>query len=156
MTYFPKQGIIIVEIINMQTFLPYSSFKKTAKCLDNKRLGKQRVEAMQILKVLTGETEAWKNHPAVKMWKGYESALAYYALWIVQEWKNRGYKDTCEEKIINIALRFGINDDVLPPFIGDEKFHKSHKSNLLRKNPEHYGQFNWKVSTDLPYVWPVK
>lgn len=32
----------------MNTFLPYADFQKSAQCLDNKRLGKQRVEAWQI------------------------------------------------------------------------------------------------------------
>ena len=36
----------------MQTFLPHSSFKDTFKVLDYKRLGKQRVEAHQILNIL--------------------------------------------------------------------------------------------------------
>ena len=58
----------------MQTFLPYTDFIKSAKCLDYKRLGKQRVEAKQILNILLGETTkaGWTNHPAVLMWSGYE------------------------------------------------------------------------------------
>lgn len=35
----------------MNTFLPYPSFDESAKCLDYKRLGKQRVEAKQILEI---------------------------------------------------------------------------------------------------------
>jgi len=51
----------------VQTFLPYTDFIKSAKCLDYKRLGKQRVEAKQILNILLGETTkaGWTNHPAV-------------------------------------------------------------------------------------------
>ena len=61
----------------MQTFLPYADFVKTAKCLDYRRLGKQRVEAFQILNILEGKTTkaGWKHHPAVLMWEGYENAL---------------------------------------------------------------------------------
>ena len=36
----------------MQTFLPYKSFEKSAKCLDYKRLGKQRIETWQIYSAL--------------------------------------------------------------------------------------------------------
>lgn len=36
----------------MQTFLPENTFSLSAACLDNKRLGKQRVEAKQILMTL--------------------------------------------------------------------------------------------------------
>lgn len=36
----------------MQTFLPFSDFKKSAESLDYRRLGKQRVECLQILAAL--------------------------------------------------------------------------------------------------------
>ena len=61
----------------MQTFLPYSNFKETASILDYRRLGKQRVEAMQIINSIEKQT-GWKHHPIVKMWEGYESALQLY------------------------------------------------------------------------------
>ena len=61
----------------MQTFLPHESFKKSFKLLDYRRLGKQRVEAHQILNVLLDrtQTKGWRNHPIVRMWEGYEDAL---------------------------------------------------------------------------------
>ncbi len=58
----------------MQTFLPYEDFTLSAQCLDYRRLGKQRVEALQIFNALTGastkdgrEYRGWINHPATKM-----------------------------------------------------------------------------------------
>ena len=36
----------------MQTFLPHRSFSKSAETLDYRRLGKQRVEAKQILEAI--------------------------------------------------------------------------------------------------------
>jgi len=62
----------------MQTFLPYSSFIESVRCLDRQRLGKQRVEALQILNALNGKSKGWTNHPATKMWCGYEEALCLY------------------------------------------------------------------------------
>ena len=52
----------------MQTFLISPYPYETAKILDNRRLGKQRIEALQILNILLGETKstAWKNHPATR------------------------------------------------------------------------------------------
>ena len=54
---------IINTGVVMQTFLPYSDFIKSAKCLDYRRLGKQRVEAWQIYNTLKkGENYAnWKT-----------------------------------------------------------------------------------------------
>jgi len=52
----------------MQTFLPYQNYSRCAEVLDNKRLGKQRVECLQILNALLDASKGWKQHPAVKMW----------------------------------------------------------------------------------------
>lgn len=139
----------------MQTFLPYANFNLSAKTLDYKRLGKQRIEAKQIINILEGKVKknkngkvAWENHPAVKMWKGYENALKHYYNCILSEWIRRGYNNTMEFYEINI------NEIKLPKWIGNNEFHNSHKSNLLRKNEKYYLNFKNKVSNNLPYIWP--
>ena len=146
----------------MQTFLPYASYTESARCLDNKRLGKQRVECKQILRALGvpvgGETsEGWRHHPAVIMWRGYEYHLCLYAIAMCMEWQRRGFRDSLMwQFILSAASSFVRRGKQRPPFIDDERFHRSHRSNLLRKDPKHYGNFNWGVSPDLPYVWPSK
>jgi hypothetical protein len=92
------------------------------------------------------------------MWEGYEGALAAYGLAVCAEWLSRGYKDTCTEKIQALA-GFPADSAVtitLPSWLGDDAFHRAHKSNLLRKDPVHYGAFFVDVSDDLPYVWPAR
>lgn len=37
----------------MQTFVPFPDFARSAAVLDDKRLGKQRVEVLQIVRALT-------------------------------------------------------------------------------------------------------
>lgn len=154
----------------MQTFLPYSSYARSARCLDNKRLGKQRVECKQILLALgvevgshTPKNSRWKNHPAVRMWRGYELALCGYSQAVCVEWINRGFKDSLGIQFVQtaLALREGrlIGEETAtdsPPWLGAEDFHASHRSNLLRKDPAHYGKFGWIEPDDLPYVWPVE
>ena len=81
----------------MQTFLPYADFAQSARALDRQRLGKQRVEVKQILNVLKKGSGGWANHPAVKMWRGYEMALCNYGIAVCGEWTVRGYKDTLTE-----------------------------------------------------------
>lgn len=131
----------------MQTFLPVASFEESAKILDYKRLGKQRVEAMQILKALRGETKGWVNHPATRMWRGYEPALAAYMDTCIAEWIERGFNNTMKLS--------GVKEYTLPPWFGDEKLHASHRSNLLRKDDVFYSRYGWIETPDLPYVWPV-
>ena len=131
----------------MQTFLPYPDINESLRCLDYRRLGKQRVEAMQILKALNGETKGWVNHPATKMWRGYEDALAYYMNRCIDEWESRGYNNNM------LRANRKSHEIKFPPWFSDEKFHASHRSNLLRKDPEFYGQYGWTEPDDLPYEW---
>ena len=138
----------------MQTFLPYADFIKSASCLDTKRLGKQRVETLQLLKALNGDSKGWAKHPASIMWRGYEKALILYGVAICNEWKFRGYKDTCSEKILSYC-REGFSFE-LPFWFGKENFHASHRSNLLRKDFKYYSAFGWTEPLDLPYIWPRK
>jgi hypothetical protein len=139
----------------MQTFLPYPNFSATAKVLDYKRLGKERIEAIQILNTLTGSSNGWINHPAVKMWRGYEPALLMYLFDIMDEWKIRGYRnDACEVHYERLK-RIIPEKSVKPHWLGSKEFHASHRSNLLRKDPIYYGQFGWKEPNNLEYVWPV-
>ena len=139
----------------MQTFLPYADFTESAKTLDRLRLGKQRVEAKQIcLSLASQSTSGWRNHPAVLMWKGYERALASYGLAMCREWKNRGYQDSLESWFVSLIK--DANHVALPPWLGNEEFHRSHRSNLLRKNREWYGRFGWTELDSLPYIWPVR
>ena len=139
----------------MQTFLPYSDFARSAQCLDDKRLGKQRVETFQILRALCGMSKGWVSHPATKMWRGYEFALSVYGTAICGEWLCRGYKDSCMDKIVELRDQFDHNFGIFPPWLGDDKFHLSHQSNLMRKHPTWYSKFNWDVRDDLQYFWPV-
>jgi len=133
----------------MQTFLPYSNLKKSLKTLDSRRLGKQRVEAFQILNILLNRTnkKGWRNHPAVKMWKGYENALKLYFNKAVKLWISRGFKN-------NMRLEKIEGKIIFPHWFGNKKFHDSHKSNLLRKDPEHYFEFSKDVPDNLEYIWP--
>jgi hypothetical protein len=140
----------------VQTFLPYPDFTRPAKCLDRQRLGKQRVEVLQLLKALLVPGSGWTNHPAAKMWRGFESALVTYGEKTCLEWMSRGYRDTCARKIQEIWFMYLADQGgSSPPWLGDPAFHASHRSNLLRKDPVHYGQFGWSEPSDLPYVWPT-
>jgi hypothetical protein len=149
----------------VQTFLPYPDFARCAAVLDVRRLGKQRVEALQILRALTVPGYGWRHHPAAKMWKGYEEALGAYAVAICREWCRRGHADTCEVKIRDELSALGITTvreqaelaaaRGLPPWLGDEGFHRSHRSSLLNKDPSWYGEVFDDVPPDLPYVWPT-
>lgn len=141
----------------MQTFLPYPNITKTAVILDYKRLGKQRVEAWQIYKSLTQPTYGWKHHPAVKMWIGYEKLLLEYGLAMCTEWKRRGFVDNMTQLFLGELQNFQIHSQIIkyPDWFNDKKFYVSHRSNLLRKNPQYYRHYWPKLTDKLPYYWPT-
>ena len=150
----------------MQTFLPYPSSRESARCLDYRRLGKQRVECKQLLLALgvpVGEHQpkrsSWVNHPAARMWRGHEYSLVEYAIAVCHEWIRRGYNDTLLPQFKECWWQIAWNSDrtmASPNWIGYDAFHASHRSNLLRKDRQHYGQFGWQEPADLEYVWPVE
>jgi hypothetical protein len=151
----------------MQTFMPYGDFEASLRTLDVKRLGKQRVEVIQIVRALTVPGYAWSSHPAVLMWKGYEEALGRYGLIACELWRERGFGDTCAATIAadlrdsGVTLVRSVEElaaaDGLPPWLLDENVQVSHRSSLIRKDPAHYATlFPSDTPHDLDYVWPVR
>src|SRR5215213_9308503 len=151
----------------MQTFIPYSNFAESLRVLDLMRLGKQRVEVIQIVRALTVPGYAWSSHPAVLMWKGYEEALGRYGLTACEVWTERGFGDSCAATIAADLRAAGIvqirsyeelaANDALPAWLFDEAVQLSHRSSLLRKDLEHYEPlFPPDTPRDLDYVWPVR
>ncbi|WP_078658210.1 MSMEG_6728 family protein [Streptomyces rimosus] len=150
----------------MQTFLPYPDFAESAAVLDPRRLGKQRVEALQVLRGLTVPGYGWRHHPAVRMWDGYEEALVRYGLAMCREWTASGRQDTCALTLTRDFTAHRPDAPVrgcaelaetgdLPNWLGDPAFHRSHQSALVTKFPEHYSRYFLEVPAGLPYVWPL-
>ena len=139
----------------MQTFLPYPDLRASCVVLDDRRLGKQRVETFQVLRALTWPSYAWKNHPAVRMWRGFIPGLVLYGLESCREWVRRGYADSVAEQLLAWTGGQVPVDPPLPPWFGLDALHRSHRSSLLRKDPEHYRPlFGDDEPDDLPYLWP--
>jgi hypothetical protein len=132
----------------MQTFLPYPSLHRSAACLDTRRLGKQRVEAFQIIRALSGQSTGWRRHPATLMWAGYERGLLVYQRACILEWIARGHRNTMVVPEADDAAP-------LPWWFGEERLHSSHRASLLRKNPTYYGEFGWADDLTQPYWWPT-
>lgn len=131
----------------MQTFLPYSEFDRSMQVLDPKRLGNQVYrEGMTLLR------GGWSNHPASKMWRGYEPALAYYLWCGVAELQRRG-KDYTDRPWYHELLTYDMTSKG-PPWIGDDRVHSTHRANLLRKNYGWYSQFGWTEQPSEGYYWP--
>lgn len=136
----------------MQTFLPDSQYSVSARMLDDRRLGKQRVECKQVLIALY-KGGAWENHPATRMWKGYEGQLVKYYEAIAKEWCSRGFVH--KMRLPDDLVRKAEGHMVEPFWLGNFHFHESHQSNLVRKYPERYRPMWSDVPDNIPYLWPV-
>jgi len=138
----------------MQTFLPYPDFKKSLETLDNKRLGKQRVETYQLIAGLEGRpTKTGKpyskgriNHPISQMFRDNLPALKQYLNDSIDVWVARGKNNTMQKEVITEEI-------VMPSWFGNEEFHRSHRANLLRKDANWYGVNEWNDDPTLPYRW---
>lgn len=141
----------------MQTFLPSADFAYSMHVLDPSRLGNQVYrEGMTLLR------GGWPNHPASKMWRGYEQALALYLLHGVEELDARG-RDYFDRPWCVELYEFwdGNTEPELPPWLGNESIHSSHRGVLLYKNYEWYSKYGWAEEPRAPlpdgkqnYVWP--
>jgi hypothetical protein len=149
----------------MQTFLPVADFAESARLLDSPRLGKQRVETLQILRAIELPNYGWANHPAVLMWRGRTPALAAYGLAMARIWQERGFADSTEPQIgefapdvVGMPQQELAGAGLLPSWLGDEGLHRSHRSNLIAKDPDFYRprftELFGPEPDNLPYVWP--
>ncbi|MGX5655527.1 MSMEG_6728 family protein [Geodermatophilus nigrescens] len=149
----------------MQTFLPVADFVESARLLDSPRLGKQRVETLQVLRALELPDYGWTSHPVVHMWRGRTAALVVYGLAMVKVWRERGFADSTHTLIAEFApdVEHASQDELaraglLPSWVGDEAVHRSHRSNLLAKDPDFYRPLFEPLfgvePDDLPYLWP--
>jgi len=140
----------------MQTFLPLPDYKQSMHCLDKSRLGNQVWR--EGLTLIRG---GWKWHPASKMWRGYEFHLGWYLLEGLEVLRERSGKEYAEirEKIHTEMAKH--RNTGVPPWLGDDRLHSSHRAALLAKDFAWYSQFGWTEKPD-PYInekyaywWPV-
>ncbi|MEZ0318571.1 MAG: pyrimidine dimer DNA glycosylase/endonuclease V [Pyrobaculum sp.] len=88
----------------MQIFRPYVDWRRSATVLDDRRLGKQRAEAKQVLLAILrklgvvkdGKT-GWTRHPIVLMYfndgRPFVDDLVGYFNAVVEEWRRRGFRN---------------------------------------------------------------
>ena len=77
-----------------------------------------------------------------------------YGLAMEKEANDRGIKANQKNEFIAKIKKYtseGKNSDY-PAWWGFEPMHASHRSNLTRKDSEHYGQY-FNDKADKPYIW---
>lgn len=131
------------------TFIVVEDFILNATLIDPTRLGKQRIEAKQIVNAILKGKGGWVNHPITVAWRPYLNALKYYANCIIKEFERRGYNNTMPLYKIPKVI-------VLPWWVKWSRLHQSHRAMLMRKDPFYYkGKFEVEEEyTHYGYIWP--
>ena len=153
----------------MQVFMPFGLNRNSMNCLDNKRLGKQRVECLQILNALQGKSKGWRHHPATLMFYGAEEALRIMGDWAIAEWIRRGYNNNMKPFSHQpVGIMASVPSEHWPEWYHNQELRKkvidSHRLNLLRKDYSYYCRtilvpaghhYSRQEAENAQYVWPV-
>lgn len=133
----------------MVTFLPLADLRASFECLDRERLGKQRLEALWMVKRLLDN----KVHTVSLMWKGHTDALCHYGMMNCIVWRERGYTDNLWPDFYCL-LKEPSKPFVPPPWWGSFRLHSSHRARLLCKDAKHYRALGWTELPSESYFWP--
>ena len=98
------------------------------------------------------------------MWRGHLEALGRYTRPAARSGPS-GFGDTVAATVTTELADGGRHHGADPAragrgrcpagWLGDEDFHRSHRSALLRKDAAYYQEAFGNVPDDLPYVWPA-
>lgn len=134
----------------MQTFILDKDFTKSAKLLDSGRLNKQSMECHQIYQVLMGQSKAWANHPAVKMWNKNLVSFLSYCYSIVVECEYRGIKSpyVAYFKTIGASEQYV---EANPTWLDDD-FIQRHKMALLFKTAIKAAVYDFSLLRKIPVI----
>lgn len=121
----------------MQVFLPSPVYSESLLFLDKKRLGKQRVEAKQLIDTILGRPMAngqvrkgWHNHPAAVMYRRHIDSLINYYNLSLSAFSAAGGKNN------KLAVENYVHDRQhisYPWWLGIEEIHASHRGRLKFK-----------------------
>ena len=141
----------------MILWLPYESFGRSASVMDSRTLSIQRYDAWRLLHLLTkGIPEGMKVTPTILMWKNYPSWVACYGMATSLEWEARSNKKSEITEMFRHHLDVADVTDPYPPWLGDSVLHLSHRSNMIRLDPDHYMTLWPDLPEGLPLVFYEK
>jgi hypothetical protein len=151
----------------MQTFLIDKDLQNSSQLLDYRRLGKQRVEAIQVADVLLRKAgllndgkKGWINHVVLSYWYNEEGnwlpALLDYTQVTIDEWISRGYKNTIDlTKWRNLVGQYPylFRFDNPPWAKYADEIILTHRAKLLQKDTVYYMNTFMEHNIAIPFNW---
>lgn len=132
----------------VMTFVVTTDLAENFRILDTQRLGKQRVEGMQLINAIENN-KGWSQHPAARMWANNLDALKHYVNCCIYEWIQRGNENTMKYYEVPKFI-------VFPWWFSWNPLIQSHRAMLYRKNPFYYhDKFTIEEKYhQYGYIWP--
>lgn len=154
------------DILN--TWLPYDNYAESADILTDRHIFMQLQDCTKLLYWLTEmplnrrtPSKAQLEHPCVIQWRGYVPSLYDYTLEIMMVAYERSSLTNKQEQISEMAENINILDGLVsnmkeetPSWLGNEDYHLSHKSNLIRLSRSAYESIWPDVPDNLELIWP--
>lgn len=145
----------------MITWFTRFSFDRTAEDLTTQTLGWQLEEFRDVWSAMIGSNdgEIPDNHPVLRMWEGYEFALGTYGMALCDQFTRvrRQLDSTLYDVYYDIQdIKKDDKEFVYeaPPWFKDADVCRSHRSNLMRREPSNYKRTWPKTPENMPYLWP--
>jgi hypothetical protein len=148
----------------MITWLTQLRFGASAKRLDNARLRSQIENAENILGILEAgdsASKAQQDLEEVRMWRGYEMALALYGMQccLVAVSRHLGSNFMGDgvlpfKYVWDDCKAAGMDKPEMPPWAVDVDIVRSHRSRLIVLDPAHYGPQFPGTPKNMPVLWP--
>ena len=146
-------------------WIPFANFRMTTHVLDARTLGRQLFVCADVLETHVQSCRR-KGHRAetlhALMWRDYPGAIIRMMVCALQEIRLRGYPQplpdprTAEgQRLYLVGEEISSRLDEIPPWLGSGSLHASHRSRLLREDPEWYMQFDWRELPSGDLEWPA-
>lgn len=138
-------------------WLPYANVRANLDVLNDGHVTDVVLEGMQCLRdiysagVLGRDVRAWRKHP---------QGLLFYVLSANEELRARGMGAGQSSRSIAAAFTHMSRSEPtmspkMPSWYGDPALHLSHRSHLIRVNPDYYTRrLPLTTPLELPLIWP--
>lgn len=135
-------------------WLPFVSSRQNLEILTDEHVFDVVFEGMQCLRNIYRDDVTWRD---ARMWVDAPASLLLYVTRAEREMVRRGYDPEPRVMSAHVALsREEWQLAPIPPWwFGSEELHMSHRSHLIRVNPEHYTRrLPFTTPLELPLIWP--
>lgn len=156
-------------MIPLRLYLPYASYPLLVHVLDPSRLARMHTQINHILWNLCGTggrsqgKNEWMGHPAVEMWRGYETSLLRLLDCCIKESVLRGWiapqrlPTTVEDAAHwDLPVEVVMGEVRHPEWLGCVSLHASHRACLKHHDGEWYQQFDWDEPPIFRYWTPQR